>query len=125
MDLTFIFLGARSEVSYYRGLHYEREKVKVKFKGNQHSAKPQNEVHQVTAEKLAQQHKVSKPTIERDAQFARAVDKVAKAAGSGAKTTLLSRDTKVTKQDAVKLGAIAQILKVYGFGSCDKPRQGS
>lgn len=45
--------------------------------------------------------------IKRDAQYARAVNAVDKAAGNGALSALLSRETKVSKQDAVKLGAIA------------------
>lgn len=88
-------------------MQYEREKSKIS-KNQYTSAEAQNELQQTTAEKLAKQHKVEKSTIKRDAQFSRAVDNVAKAAGNGAKTALLSRDTKVTKQDAVKLGAIAQ-----------------
>lgn len=98
-------------MSYYRGLQYEREKKKVTNSGgkNQHTELSVQNDHQAkTAEKLARQHKVAAPTIRRDAQFARAVDTVAKAAGNGAKAAMLSRDTKVTKQDAVKLGEIAE-----------------
>lgn len=91
-------------MSYFRGLQYEREKGKVGGTGsNQHKQKDQNDP---TAKQLAEQHKVAAPTIKRDAQFARAVDTVAKVVGNGAKTALLSRDTKVTKEDTVKLGAI-------------------
>jgi hypothetical protein len=72
-------------MSYYRGLQYEREKAKEKFKSNQHSGSDQNDHHQKTAQKLAKQHKVAQPTIRRDAQFARAVDNVAKAAANSAK----------------------------------------
>lgn len=101
-------LGRRNitpeQQSYLRGVQYEREKGKH---GGDRKSKHQNDDLK-TAEKLATQHKVSKPTIERDAQYARAVNAVDKAAGNGAKTTLLSRDTKVSKQDAVRLGAIAE-----------------
>lgn len=105
-------LGRRNltpeQTSYYRGLQYEREKGKREDNLKQNQPKGQNDPSEDVAEKLAQQHKVGEKTIKRDAQFARAVDTVAKAAGDAAKTTLLSRDTKVAKQDTVRLGAIAE-----------------
>ena len=79
------------QLSYYRGLQYEREKVKEKFKGNQHKGESgggKNYPHQKTASKLAAQHKVGEKTIKNDAQFARAVDTVDKAVGNGARGNL-------------------------------------
>lgn len=106
-------LGRRNitseQQSYLRGVQYEREKGKQGGTGsNQHKQKYQNDTSADVSEKLAVQHKVAPLTIKRDAQYARAVNAVDKAAGNGAKTALLSRDTKVSKQDAVKLGAIAE-----------------
>lgn len=49
-----------------------------------HQKNQNDDIDKRTAEKLAQQYKVSKPTIERDAQFARTVDTVVKPAGNGA-----------------------------------------
>jgi len=63
-------------------LQYEREKKKVpNEKGtNQFSGvKAQNEQQPIsTADKLAQQHGVSRETIKRDAEFTRGLDKLAK-----------------------------------------------
>ena len=97
--------------SYLRGVQYEREKGKQG--GDRKSdvakeSKGKNYPLIDVSEKLATQHKVAAKTIKNDAQYARAVNAVDKAAGNGAKTALLSRDTKVSKQDAVKLGAIAE-----------------
>ncbi len=93
-------------------MQYEREKHKERGGGDRRSIQAENQKGQNVpndppAQKLATQYKVAERTIKRDAKYARAVNAVDKAAGNGAKTTLLSRDTKVSKQDAVKLGAIA------------------
>ena len=84
-------LGRRNitpeQQSYLRGVQYEREKKKERGGGDRRSSQVENQKHQndanETAQKLATQHKVSKPTIERDAQYARAVNTVQKAAGNG------------------------------------------
>jgi response regulator of citrate/malate metabolism len=65
--------------SYLRGLQYEREKKKVtNEKGvNQHSeVEGQNVQQPSTADKLAEQHGVSRGTIKRDAEYARVIDTV-------------------------------------------------
>ncbi len=97
--------------SYLRGVQYEREKAK--HGGDRKSkAHPEPLIRPMeipdTAEKLASQHKVGRETLKRDAQYARAVDAIAEAAGDSVRTELLSSDTKVSRQDAVKLGAIAE-----------------
>ncbi len=101
-------LGRRNispeQQSYLTGVQYEREKGKQGGTGaNQYLQKAQNDLSAKTAERLARQYKVTAPTIKRDAQYARAVNAIEKAAGGNAKSSLLSRGTKVTKQDAVKL----------------------
>lgn len=116
-------LGRRNltseQISYLRGKQYHQEKKKITSpngrKGNSttnligaHFEHQLNEEDKKTCEKLAEQHKVGQATVRRDAEYAKAVDKVAEVAGNEARVEILSRDTKVTKQDAVKLGAIAE-----------------
>lgn len=73
-------LGRRNltelQKSYLRGLQYNREKKKDTFKGNQHSGGGQNDHKQKTHEKLAEEHKVSPKTIQRDEKFALGLDKL-------------------------------------------------
>jgi hypothetical protein len=102
-------LGRRNispeQQSYLRGVQYEREKGK--HGGGRNSSTQSldlNKSSEKTVKKLATQHKVSHETIRRDAKYARAVNTIDKAVGGNAKSSLLSRGTKVTKQDAVKLG---------------------
>lgn len=90
--------------SYWRGKQYELEKK------SQH--RPENNGLKMgplrTREKLAEQHHVSRQTVERDGQFAKAVDAIAKAAGNGAKDAILSGDMKITRQEVQKLSEVAQ-----------------
>ncbi len=61
--------------SYLRGLQYNREKGKVGGTGaNQYSEQKGQSVP--TAQRLAEQHKVSEKTIKRDEKFAIAIDKI-------------------------------------------------
>jgi len=61
--------------SYLRGLQYNREKGKVGGTGsNQYSEQKGQSVP--TAQRLAEQHKVSDKTIRRDEKFAIAIDKI-------------------------------------------------
>lgn len=58
--------------SYLRGLQYQREKKKIGAPENNINAQKQivqNEPIVSTAERLAEQHKVSPATIKRDAEF--------------------------------------------------------
>lgn len=66
-----------SQYSLLRGRRYNRLKRSHGGTGaNQFKQTPQNEVSALTAERLAAQHGVSDATIERDGQFAAAVEKV-------------------------------------------------
>lgn len=57
-------------------MQYEREKKKKGGTGaNQYNSKEDKMSIQLTAEKLAEQHKVSERTIRDDGNFAKAVDK--------------------------------------------------
>lgn len=46
---------------------------------------------------------MSRETIKRDGQFAKAVDDLAKVAGDRARETILKRDAPITKKDVIKL----------------------
>lgn len=62
--------------SYLRGLQYEREKKKHGGDRKSEESKDQNDPLISTAKRLADQHKVSEPTIKRDAEFAKAVNTI-------------------------------------------------
>lgn len=95
-------LGRRNvtgeQASYLRGKRYNMEKVTEPFKGNQHtSGGDQFDPHPKTADRLANEFKVSAPTIKRDGKFAEAVDSL----GDEARTAVLSGDSKLAKRDVV------------------------
>ncbi len=97
-------LGRRNvtpeQASYLRGKRYNMEKVSEPFKGNQYTGgRDQNDPQQKTAARLADEFKVSEPTIKRDGKFAAAVDTLADTIGDEARTAVLSGNSKVTKQD--------------------------
>lgn len=95
-------LGKRNmteeQKSYFRGVQYRNEKKKDAFKGNQYSesGSGQNDHQQKTNEKLAEIHKVSPKTIQRDEKYAEAIDKVA-GKDSQLKWKILSRVIDVPK----------------------------
>ncbi|BDD12858.1 hypothetical protein FUAX_52900 (plasmid) [Fulvitalea axinellae] len=107
--MILLQLGRRNltaeQASYLRGLRYEAEKVKEGFKGNQHTdggGEPQNEVQRNTAAYLAEVMKVSKATIERDAQYARSLNLVGRL-NPEAKREILAGKARVTKGQLQKL----------------------
>jgi len=79
-------LGRRNltsqEASYYRGKLYEMRKLKH---GGDRKSKYQNDTLINTADKISEEYGVSRPTIFRDAEFSKAVDKVAEKVGKEAK----------------------------------------
>ena len=81
-------------VSYLRGKQYNG--VKSDSAGNlkQNTPRGQNVPSVNTAERLAEQHKVSEKTIKRDGAYAPAVDKLAEVGGATLKQNLLSRSPK-------------------------------
>jgi ParB-like nuclease domain len=95
-------LGKRNmteeQKSYFRGKQYEMEKIKEGFKGNQHlkSGGGQNDHKQKTNEKLADMHKVSPKTIQRDEKYAKGIDKIM-AMDTGLKWEILNRNISVPK----------------------------
>lgn len=101
-------LGRRNvtpeQASYLRGKRYNMEKV-TQGTRNQYTEKDQNDTFQPTADRLADEFKVSAPTIKRDGKYAEAVDTLSDAIGDEARTAVLSGDSKVTKQDVVDAAA--------------------
>lgn len=97
-------LGRRNvtpeQASYLRGKRYNMEKLD---QGGDRKSKDQNDLlkGETTAARLADEFKVSAPTIKRDGKFAEAVDKLADTIGDQARTAVLSGNSKVTKQDVV------------------------
>lgn len=94
--------------SYLRGLQYQREKKKVgEHKGNQHTEMEiaQNEPIP-TADRLAQQHGVSRETIKRDAEFSEAVNTIVKNTAPEVKQQILNREIPVTKKDTLELAKV-------------------
>lgn len=101
--------------SYLRGLQYNREKKKVGGTGaNQHSKQLGQNVP--TAERLAQQHKVSEKTIKRDEKFAIAIDKIT-SDNKSLKWDILNKKINMPKVATLKLAdesdALAQKIGEY------------
>jgi len=99
-------LGRRNltpeQISYLRGKQYQAQaKDAHRPKDNGTKVGPLR-----TDERLAEEYKVTRQTICNDTTFATAVDTVT-AAVPEAKQALLSRDTKVGKQEVRKLADIA------------------
>lgn len=88
--------------SYLRGVQYNNEKGPAHRPGK----KAGHNVPLNTRDRLAEEHKVTPKTIQRDADFATAVDAIAKNAGSGAKQAILNRDAGVTKKDVIALSEL-------------------
>ncbi len=98
-------LGRRNlspnQKSFLRGLQYSSEKQA--HGTNRYTRKSPHNVGSKTAERLAEEHKVSHTTIERDAQFADAVDTIAEACGDEAKDAILNPNTRITRKDVIGL----------------------
>ncbi len=98
--LLDIQLGRRNltaeAMSYLRGERYLAEKQDHGGVRMKKEAIYQND-RLATAARLAREYKVSEVTINRDAQFARAVNVVAASCGFDAKQAILSRDRRLTR----------------------------
>ena len=92
-------LGRRNltpqEASYYRGKLYEIQKLSH---GGKRKSSSQNG-NLKTAVKLGKQYGVGKNTIIRDAEFSKAVDKIAEEIGKEAKDAILTGKANVPKKD--------------------------
>lgn len=125
-DITFKHFDSREEVidwminnqlgrrnltketqSYLRGLQYKREKKKITNPyGVKGKDEPQNDEHLSTSQKLAEQHKVSKATIERDEKFAEAVDTIVENTAPEVKQKILNKEINTTKKDIEKIAKL-------------------
>lgn len=103
-------LGRRNltpmEASYYRGKLYESKKQRQGTRTD--LTFPQNGERLNTAKALGKQYGVSKNTITRDAEFSKAVDKVAAEIGEEAKHAILTGRANVLKKDVGKLIEVKQ-----------------
>ncbi len=89
--------------SYLRGLQYEREKSKHGGDRKSEESKAQNEPLISTADKLAEQHGVSRETIKRDAEYANAVNTIVQHTTPEVKDMLLNKEIPATKKDTLEL----------------------
>ena len=92
--------------SYLRGKRYQAERI-TQGTRNQYSEKGQNDPFHPTAQRLAEEYKVSEPTIKRDAAFAQAVDTLTSRLGEDVRQKILSRDAELNKGETVRLAQIA------------------
>lgn len=103
-------LGRRNltpmEASYYRGKLYESRKQRQGTRTD--LTFPQNGERLNTAKALGKQYGVSKNTITRDAEFSKAVDKVAAEIGEEAKHAILTGKANIPKQDVETLIEVKQ-----------------
>jgi len=84
--------------SYLRGKQYNREKDKNNFKGNQHTEKEGEEqnLKLKTHERLAEEHKVSAKTIQRDEKYVIGLDTLVKE-NHALKWKILQREIPLSK----------------------------
>jgi len=97
-------LGRRNltsqEASYYRGKLYESKKrqgARTDLTSGQNAQKLS------TAEEIGKQYGVNESTIRRDAEFSKAVDKVAEKVGKEAKNAILTGQINIPKKDVEKI----------------------
>ena len=110
-------LGRRNlsakQVSYLRGKQYQHEKQRVANPDgiggkSEKIVIPQNEGQQSdhTAARISKQHGVSKATIERDADYANAINVIVAATAPEVQGQLLDIDSKFTKSATLKLAEL-------------------
>ena len=96
---------AETRKRYIRGKRFEAEKQRVSNPSgkNQYSeVKPQNDVQPTTSQKIAALTGVSKATIERDAQWVKAVDEIKKDE-PGLASKIIAGTVKATQQEVLDL----------------------
>lgn len=95
-------LGRRNvtpeQASYLRGKRYNSEKAQGQ---RTDLTLDQNDLKLPTAQRLADEFKVSEPTIKRDGKFAESVDTIADRLGESARNAILAGDSKIPKKDIV------------------------
>jgi hypothetical protein len=85
--------------SYLRGKRY----LEHKHQGARTDLTSGQTDQKTAAERLAEEFKVGEKTIRRDAHFAEVVDKITNNCGSDAKDLILSRDTRLTRGEVLRL----------------------
>jgi hypothetical protein len=108
-------------VSYLRGKKYNLEKQQGKrtdltsrqngdklTSGQSGTKSTSGQSGDKLSQKLANDYQVGSRTIERDAQYASAVDTLAEVGGSDVRSALLNRSAKLTKKETLNLAKIAQ-----------------
>jgi hypothetical protein len=103
-------LGRRNltpdETSYYRGSAYNHQKRQGKR--TDLTSHQSEEKLQDTSSQLADQHKVSKATIQRDGAYARAVDTLAEVVGPEVRQAILASTLQLPQHDVRRLARAAQ-----------------
>jgi hypothetical protein len=105
-------LGKRNltdgQLQYLRGRQYLAEKQGHGGERKSDGASGQRD-HLTTAERLAQEHKVSPRTIRRDGEFAAAVDTLAANCGPTVKQKLLTGEANLDRESVCKLSALDSV----------------
>ncbi len=111
--------------AFLMGKRYNQSKVRTTFRGNQHTPGTHHGEgdHAAdpgpTAQRLAQEYKVSVPTIERAGQFAAAIETLAENVGPQVVGTLTTGTSSLSRQEVVALAqaAPAEQERVLSFAT--------
>jgi len=122
------------QLSYYRGLHYHADKsIVTNASGrNQYSEDDAQNGHhpktQPTASRLSAQYNVSRNTIRRDAQIAKAINAIGEASPE-AKTDILSGKAQISRRQLQELSSgkedtISEVVMKIKDGTIERRRTG-
>lgn len=102
----------REQASFLRGMRYHNEKSERGKYDRNH--KPQNEVYDLvkTSERLAEEYKVSKNTIERDAAFAIGLEKIG-SVNPALKKEILAGRVKISKSQVQQLAKVKDLENLH------------
>ena len=92
-------------ISYYRGVLYNAQKQQGQ---RSDLTSGQSDQKLETAEKLARLHQVGAKTIRRDGLFARHLNEIASVAGDQIRSSTLTRQIRLSKENVKKLAQLAQ-----------------
>lgn len=114
--------------AFLMGKRYNQSKVRTTFRGNQHTLGTHHGDgdHAAdlgpTAQRLAQEYRVSVPTIERAGQFAAAIETLAENVGPQVVGTLTTGTSPLSRQEVVALAqaAPAEQERVLSFATDDE-----
>jgi hypothetical protein len=103
-------LGRRNlppdQASYLRGKLFNQMKKPHGGDRRSEKSKPQSEILKSTAAELAPQLGVAPATLNRDAQFAEAVDRIEEACGREAKQDILSGKVPVSRKEVIEVAGL-------------------